>query len=62
MVTRERIGEFEFVAQTTYYMYVPGNEKPVLVTSDMDLFEKQKNMAKEGKITARKGETETMEL
>lgn len=61
MITRERIGAFEFVSQTTYYMYVDGKEKPILTTSDTRVFESQKALAKEGKIKAR-GETDTLEL
>lgn len=54
MITRRQIGDFVFVAQTTFYMYVAGSDKPVLTTSDRDLFNKQKKLAREGKISARK--------
>lgn len=62
MIIKEQIGDFEFVAQTTYYVYVSGNDNPVLTTSDESIFAKQKSMAIEGKITARKRDTETFEL
>lgn len=54
MVTRIQIGDFVFVAQTTFYMYVSGSDKPVLTTSDRELFNKQKRLARKGRIAARK--------
>jgi hypothetical protein len=54
MVVRRQIGDFVFIAQTTYYMYVAGCDKPVLTTSDKDLFNKQKRAAQKGRIAARK--------
>lgn len=53
MVVRKQIGDFVFIAQTTYYMYVAGNDKPVLTTSDKTLFNSQKRKAAAGRITAR---------
>ena len=54
MTVRSQISDFVFVAQTTYYMYVAGSDKPVLITSDKELFNKQKRMARKGTIAARK--------
>lgn len=53
MVYRKQIGDFVFIAQTTFYMYMVGTDKPVLTTSDRDLFNKQKRAAREGRIAAR---------
>lgn len=54
MVTRTPIGDFIFIAQTTYYMYVAGSDKPVLITSDKELFNKQKRAARKGTIGAKR--------
>ena len=53
MVYRKQIGDFVFLAQTTFYMYVSGADKPILITSDRDVFNKQKRLAREGRIAAR---------
>lgn len=50
MITEYQIGEFKFIAQTTYYMYINGNNTPILITSDKKIFSKQKQLAKKGKI------------
>lgn len=53
MIKECQIGEFKFIAQTTYYMYINGKDSPILITSDKKIFSKQKNLAKKGKIKPR---------
>jgi hypothetical protein len=53
MIETTTIGDFTFIAQTTYTMYVTGNDKPILITSDIDIFNEYKKLAEEGKIKAR---------